>query len=386
MNRLLLMTMAMLVCISAGARGGETPAPVETVTVESVPAWQPSVIPAQEAAQEDERTHDLTSRLLQLRRLYGPEVSYARLHRRTATERTDTDVAAVSWVPHDQWRVILAAERAEWELDPEDEPDDSTTLASLEMRLVYDASESLQVWSSLMPYGGTDADGLGWLGGLSYQPFEWLQADLEAGAFLPWDDNFYGIRADGTRHFALARVGADVLPRLRLTAEGELSWYDTPDESSPVGDSNRISLRAESRVWDREGWSLIDGFRTPRQDAEDGAETYVSVYGAFEREEYDMDGGFIAVPVTPRTRDVRMGVSGGLAISPHWAITVDGYVGQDHARDIAWGDLYGIDTRLLVAPTGRVRVWMGVGMLSATGSAVAAGREDTAGAGVSINF
>lgn len=362
------------------------PEVIRTVHVPALPAAMSAWGTVQAVAQEDVRAWEWEVRLAELERTHGPETFYGHWQRTSDTERSTRDVLAGSVMLRDRWRLSAVAERSAWHLNQEELATESAWLSSLMLRLLHEPSERSQWWAALMPYTGSDGRGVGVAAGATWQPHpDWyVQAQAEAG--MPWQDSTLALSADGRQHRLSTSASWSVWPRILLSGQIERSWYAAQGDEGTVGYSDLYGARLDVTVWERPGRTVTQGFLDPTQTYDDALATRVRVYGAFSHEQYDLASAFTAVPVTDSSKDFRTGLLAEWAPTARWGIGVDAFLGQDHDRGVAWNRLYGIDTRLQIVPTGRVRGWIRYTMTSSSGSAVAGGREETLGAGLNMNW
>lgn len=291
----------------------------------------------------------------------------------------------------DRLSLVVVSQFEQYEYDPDDADDEQSNLSMLEIRTVWDVAPRLTLRGSIIPYGGTDADGMGVSVGGEWRGRKGLVLGMDGTFHEPWRDSTLSVLYDGYRHDITSNVYWPITRRLTLFGSAQWNWFglDRTDDGGGedlAGQGYEWFSRLEYRVWMPREHRTAPGWLDRELRYDDAVNSEITLFGQAFGSEYEDEGGFDTVPVTLEEMDVRGGVRLQYAVTAKLGMSVEGFVGQDNERAIAWGDLYGMQTRVIWQPLEQWRLSARYAMISSSGSAVAAGREETVGISLSTQF
>lgn len=161
----------------------------------------------------------------------------------------------------------------------------------------------------------------------------------------PWMETLEAALLGGTRHRLAAQASASPLERLFVLAAVERLRYQASDDAEfgPAGETAeefRARARVEFRLWTGKGSAGRYFYDLPlRRESSFG--THVSLFAQADYAKLDGDEPLVRfVQLLPESRMLTAGPSAGWA-GKDWAVTGSFFIGQDDARDLGFGRLWG---------------------------------------------
>ncbi|MHC4887784.1 MAG: hypothetical protein ACYTGH_22110 [Planctomycetota bacterium] len=366
--------------------GDEVEGILQAVRVPTVYAMRLATRPGNEESLRE----DIQARWYTLNLEEVPEVVVDHLYTYSAAERIARSRAAFNLPLRGEWRLVGGAETVHYCLDEAGDAQADSELLLFDLNLTGPLPHNWQMLTGLHLHAGPDSEAMGPELGLRWSNEEGRSLSVEGTAWAAWDDNTLAAEQDGRFHEARVSGQLPLSRRFLLSADVAATQYalgsEAPGGHTSAGRSWEWTLRLDRRLVSIPGRSLAEGFLTAGGREADFLGSGLSIYGEASQKRYTMERGFEAVPVTPQTNILRVGADASLAVTRHLGLSLSGYLGQDNVREIVWNQLYGASFRLIVLPTGRMRLWFEGGVDTEAATGIGAARTQRLGGGLNVNF
>lgn len=120
------------------------------------------------------------------------------------------------------------------------------------------------------------------------------------------------------------------------------------------------------------------GFRDDRLWNEYLVGSELGIFLQVDFQRYFKPDGFDALNPVPEVFAQEVGLSLQYAFSPHFGLTAEGFLGRDPDRDLQFGELAGVNGRLIVVATPNLRIWAGASYMKTNTTLESSGGEETA--------
>lgn len=318
---------------------------------------------------------------MRMRRLYGPELAYQGFFINSKEESGSRHTVAATMPLTESWEGAVFEHVSFFSLK---RGNDSAGRESARLRIGMNPGRSFRPWFALTPYfnfGEAEGQGLGVAAGISNTWRNGANLSGEVFAWRPWDEGYSTIVEDGRKHgVALAFT----LPFTRKLLLSGRAYYEelelgggAKSGAQNAGRRYALNARAYCRLLHRDGAYMGYGFRDDDLWNEylTGSELGIFVQADFQR--YSKPDGFEALHPVPEVFAQEMGISFQYAFSPHLGLTAEGFIGRDPDRDLQFGELAGLNGRLMLVANPHLRIWAGASYVKTTTTLESSGGEET---------
>ena len=317
-----------------------------------------------------------------MRTLYGPEAAYQNAFIDAEEESGSRHIVAVMMPLTEVWEGAAFGHLSFFALK---HGSHSAGRESLDLRFGMNPGRSFRPWFALTPYlnfGDAEGEGLGITAGMSQAWRKGADLSAEVFAWRPWDEGYYTIVEDGRKHGAALAITLPFTDRLTLNSrayyEGLELGAGARSGEQYAGNRYAINARACYRLLRRDGAYMGYGFRDDRLWNEYLVGSELGIFLQVDFQRYFKPDGFDALNPVPEVFAQEVGLSLQYAFSPHFGLTAEGFLGRDPDRDLQFGELAGVNGRLIVVATPNLRIWAGASYMKTNTTLESSGGEETA--------
>lgn len=318
---------------------------------------------------------------IRMRALYGPEVAYQGGFINAEDEVGSRHTIAATMPLTEIWELAAFDNLSFFSLKNESS---SASRESMTLRFGMNPGRKFRSWFALTPYfnfGDADGTGLGVTAGMSNTWRNGANLAAEMYAWRPWDEGYYTIIEDGRKHGGTLWFTLPFTKDLILSSRAFYEELDLGDGAKSgaqyAGNRYGINARAYYRLLHRDNAFMGYGFRDDNLYNEYLVGSELGIFMQLDFQRYFRPDGFDALNPVPEVFAQEIGASFQYAISPHIGLVAEGFLGRDPDRDLGFGELAGINGRLIVVVNPHLQIWTGASYLKTNTTLESSGGEET---------